>query len=108
LFRLREELARTPLVPSMREAVRNSGMAIVFVSSAVSIGYLVLLFSPFAAWRHLGALTALIMTVSAAATLTVVPAFLIILKPRFLLSGESTSENIGAGTAGSARSARFA
>src|SRR5262249_19673709 len=67
LFRVREELATRDLAASVRRALLTSGSAIFFVSSAVALGYLVLVSSGFAAWTHLGALTALMTAVSAVA-----------------------------------------
>jgi hypothetical protein len=84
LFRVREELATHDLPSSVRRALLTSGSAIFFVSSAVALGYLVLVFSGFAAWIQLGALTALMMAVSAVAAVTVLPALLVVVQPRFL------------------------
>jgi predicted RND superfamily exporter protein len=85
LFRMREELAAgAPLVPAVRAALRTSGKAIFFVSSAVAVGYLVLLLSGFSIWVRLGVLTALIVSVSALATLAVIPAIALLVRPRFL------------------------
>ena len=47
IFRLREELARASLADGVRRALVTSGTAIFFVSSAVALGYLVLVFSGF-------------------------------------------------------------
>lgn len=93
IFRLREELARTSLTEGVRRALVTSGTAIFFVSSAVALGYLVLAFSGFKPWVHLGGLTALIMALASAAAVTVLPALVILLRPRFLmpaLRSEST------------------
>jgi predicted RND superfamily exporter protein len=86
MFRLQEELQSTSLEQGIERSVQTAGKAILFVSSAVSLGYMVLLFSEFAAWRHLGALSALIMTVASLATVLLLPPMVIVLKPRFLLS----------------------
>ena len=84
LFRLREEMRERPLEEAMREALRTSGRAIFFVSSAIACGYGALLASSFALWRQLGAYVALMISVSALATLTVLPAVVLLLRPRFL------------------------
>ena len=68
----------------MRRALVTSGTAIFFVSSAVALGYLVLVTSGFRAWVHLGGLTALMMVLSSLAAMTLVPALVILLRPRFL------------------------
>jgi hypothetical protein len=90
VFRIREEWARTgSMVSAMSESLRTSGRAIFFVSSAVVLGYLVLSLSGFSVWTRLGILTALIISVSALATLTLIPALGLILQPRFLRGGAS-------------------
>ena len=61
------------------------------MSSAVTLGYLVLVTSGFSAWVHLGGITALLMAVAALATLTVLPALVILLRPRFLVAPQGRS-----------------
>ena len=75
---------RTSLEEGVRRALVTSGTAIVFVSSAVALGYLVLVASGFKAWVHLGGLTALMMVLSSLAAMTLLPALVIVLRPRFL------------------------
>ncbi len=85
LFRTREEMASgSPIEAAVRLALRSSGKAIFFVSSAVTLGYLVLPLSGFSLWIRLGVLTAVIVAVSAAASLTVIPALVLTFRPRFL------------------------
>jgi uncharacterized protein len=84
IFRLREELRSTSYEDGVRRALVTSGTAIFFVSSAVAFGYLVLVASGFQAWVHLGGLTALMMVLSSLAAMTLVPALVILLRPRFL------------------------
>jgi predicted RND superfamily exporter protein len=84
LFRLREEMRSRPLEGALRETLRTSGRAIFFVASAIAAGYATLLLSDFLLWRQLGAYVALMMASSALATLTVLPALLLISRPRFL------------------------
>lgn len=84
IFRLREELPTASLEEGVRRALVTSGSAIVFVSSAVALGYLVLVASGFTAWVHLGGLTALMMVLSSLAAMTLLPALVIVLRPRFL------------------------
>ncbi len=75
LFRLREELAGgAPFDAALRTTLRTSGKAIVFVASAIAAGYSTLCLSGFSFHVHLGALVALAMVTSAAATLVVLPA----------------------------------
>lgn len=84
IFRLREELPATSFEEGVRRALVTSGTAIFFVSSAVALGYLVLVTSGFRAWVHLGGLTALMMVLSSLAAMTLVPALVVLLRPRFL------------------------
>jgi len=65
-------------------ALVTSGTAIFFVSSAVALGYLVLVCSGFKGWVHLGGLTALIMALASAAAVMVLPALVMLLRPRFV------------------------
>lgn len=84
VFRLREELRRLPAEEAVRETLRTSGRAIFYVASAVALGYLVLLGAGFAAWTDLGLFTALIMSASALAVVTIVPSLVMVLRPKFL------------------------
>jgi uncharacterized protein len=82
IYRIREELERSDDVEAaLRASLLTSGKAIFFVSSAVVLGYVVLTLSSFSAWVHLGALTALMIAVSALATVTVIPALIIVIRP---------------------------
>jgi predicted RND superfamily exporter protein len=90
VFRFREELA----VSATRElalasTLRTSGKAIVYVSSAISGGYLVLCTSGFVYHRELSMMIALAMTVSSIAAITLLPALLVWVQPRFLF-GETS------------------
>ncbi|HVO25558.1 MAG TPA: MMPL family transporter [Candidatus Margulisiibacteriota bacterium] len=84
IFRIREEAKGMPLDAAIRASLHTSGKAILFVSSAVALGYMVLPFSGFSIWARLGVLTALIVSVSAFATLTVIPSLALLTEPRFL------------------------
>jgi predicted RND superfamily exporter protein len=85
IFRLREELEEAPLADGVRRAMVTSGTAIFFVSSAVALGYLVLVCSAFKAWVHLGGLTALMMALASTAAVTVLPALVMLVRPRFVV-----------------------
>jgi len=85
IFRLREELERHALADGVRRAMVTSGTAIFFVSSAVALGYLVLVCSGFKGWVHLGGLTALMMALASAAAVTVLPALVMLVRPRVVL-----------------------
>jgi predicted RND superfamily exporter protein len=85
LFRLREELARGEgLEEALTRTLETSGRAILFVSSAIAAGYLTLCFSGFAYHIRLGTLVALAMAVSSIASLTLLPALIRMIRPRFL------------------------
>src|SRR5262249_19513811 len=93
IFRIREEWAgRRTLEEAIRTSLQTSGKAIFFVSSAVALGYMVLPFAGFSIWTRLGILTALIITVSALATLTVIPSMALLVRPRFLQRPVELSE----------------
>lgn len=75
LFRLREENERTGDFPAaMRATYATSGKAIVFVASAIIVGYATLGLSPFSVHRRLGALVAVAMIAASLGSLTVLPA----------------------------------
>jgi predicted RND superfamily exporter protein len=84
IFRLQEELETRDLEDALAATLLTSGKGILYVSSAVTVGYLVLGVSRFAAWVQLGVITALMMSVSALAALTVLPALMLLVRPRFL------------------------
>jgi len=86
IFRLREEFARTKdETEAVRTALRTAGKATLFVASAVAGGYGVLLFS-FGFYQHvwMAILIGAAMFVSCFATLTVVPAVLLMTRPAFV------------------------
>jgi predicted RND superfamily exporter protein len=86
IFRVREEAAAAAsLADAVRAALLTSGKAIFFVASAVALGYLVLSFAGFSIWTRLGVLTAIMVSVSALATLTVIPSLALLGRPRFLV-----------------------
>jgi len=91
IFRLREELADASLAESVRRALITSGSAVFFVSSAVALGYLVLVASGFKPWVYLGGLTAFMMVTSSLAAVTLVPALALVVRPRFLFRGAGDS-----------------
>jgi predicted RND superfamily exporter protein len=85
LFRLREELgtSRTASL-ALASTMQSSGKAIVYVSSAIAGGYLVLCVSGFVFHIELGVLVALAMVVSSLAAITLLPALALLLRPTFL------------------------
>lgn len=104
LFRLREELAAgVPLEEAVARTLRTSGKAILFVSTAIAAGYLTLCGSGFGYHVRLGSLVAFAMIVSSVASLTVLPAAIVVLRPRFLGAGVRA---IPPGDAAAARTSR--
>lgn len=85
LFRFREEsvVSGTPTL-ALASTMRSSGKAIVYVSSAIAGGYLVLCVSGFVYHVELGVMVALAMVVSSLAAITLLPALLLVTNLRFL------------------------
>lgn len=98
LFRLREELSvsRTPAL-ALTSTMLTSGKAIVYVSSAIAGGYLILCVSGFVFHIELGVLVALAMVTSSLAAITLLPALALLTRPAFLFgrSPESPAEASG-------------
>jgi hypothetical protein len=85
LFRVREErAAAADLADAIRRALATSGKAVLFVSSAIAVGYATLCFSGFLVHVQLGSLVALAMLVSSVSALVLLPALLCRLRPAFL------------------------
>src|SRR5262249_8400840 len=85
LFRLREEMVREPdLGIALRRALDTSGKAVLFVSSAIAVGYLTLCLSGFSHYERMGGLIAAAMVVSSTSALLLLPALVDVLRPRFL------------------------
>lgn len=66
--------------------MQSSGKAIVYVSSAIAGGYLVLCASGFVFHIELGVLVALAMIVSSLGAITVLPALALLVRPAFLFA----------------------
>lgn len=86
LYRLRDaNRGSTDLATAMEQAFASAGKAVMFVATAVAGGYAVLMASwGFLIHIWLGALIAMAMVISAASALTVMPALIVLLRPRFL------------------------
>jgi predicted RND superfamily exporter protein len=85
LFRVREEGRKgAKFEEAVRAALLTAGRAIFFVASAIAAGYATLVWSGFLPWRQLGVYVSLMMASSALATVTLVPALLLLHPPRFL------------------------
>lgn len=88
IFRLREEFRKTKnMEEAIRTALQTSGKAIIFVAIAVSAGYGLLAFTGF--YLHMeGILVPLAMLTSSLGALTVLPALVVIFKPKFVFDGQ--------------------
>jgi predicted RND superfamily exporter protein len=85
LFRIREENASAlDLDEAIEQALMTSGKAILFVSTAIALGYATLCLSGFVVHVQLGSLVALAMLVSSAGALVLLPAIIARLRPAFL------------------------
>ena len=80
--RFREELARYPVSEAVPRTVETAGRSIFFSGTAVLIGLTGLLFFPYMFMRSIGVAGALVVFVSVAAALTLLPAVLGILGHR--------------------------
>ena len=100
LFRLREELAGgADLDAALGRALGTSGKAVLFVSSAIAVGYATLCLSGFGLHVQLGSLVALAMLVSSASALVLLPAIVARFRPAFLWSGALAAAELEAETA---------
>ncbi|MBK7973098.1 MAG: RND family transporter [Deltaproteobacteria bacterium] len=85
IFRYREEHRRNPDVRQATLATMlTAGKAIFFVASAIASGSAVICLSRLSYHRQLGGYVGLSMVTSALAAVTIVPALIILIKPRFL------------------------
>src|SRR5438094_444233 len=85
LFRLREELAGgAELDAALGRSLSTSGKAVLFVSSAIAVGYATLCLSGFGLPVLLGSLVALATLVSSASALVLLPAMVARFRPAFL------------------------
>ena len=87
ICRLREEIQRgIAEEQALHTTLTTAGKAVVFVAMAVGLGYMVVIFSGFALHQRLGCLIAAAMAVSCVASITVLPALLYLVRPRFVFS----------------------
>jgi predicted RND superfamily exporter protein len=101
LFRFREELAVSGTrALALASTMRTSGKAIVYVSSAIAGGYLVLCTSGFVYHLELGVMVALAMVVSSVAAITLLPALLLLTEPAFLFTKEPAPRAVSLRRAG--------
>ncbi len=85
IFRYREEHRRQPDVrQATLTTMLTAGKAIFFVASAIASGSAVICLSRLSYHRQLGGYVGLSMVTSALAAVTIVPALIILIRPRFL------------------------
>jgi uncharacterized protein len=93
LFRFREELAFSGTrALALTYAMRTSGKAIVYVSSAVAGGYLILCATGSVYHLELGLMVALAMVTSSLAAISLLPALALLVEPAFLFSVDEPAE----------------
>jgi predicted RND superfamily exporter protein len=87
LYRLREEFRRTGDIDrALRTALDTTGRAVLFVALAMSAGFGVYLISDFYAFRILGLFVPLTMMISCLTALTLLPALVVLVRPRFIFA----------------------
>jgi predicted RND superfamily exporter protein len=88
IFRLREEFRRRKNIEeAVRVALQTSGKAIIFVALAISSGYGLLAFSGY--YLHMeGVLVPLAMLTSSLGALMLLPAMVLVFKPKFVFEGQ--------------------
>jgi predicted RND superfamily exporter protein len=86
LYRLREEYRRrASLEEALQVMMETTGRAVLFVALAISAGFAVYLVSDFYAFHVLGVFMPLTMLTSALTALTLLPALVLLLRPRFIM-----------------------
>jgi uncharacterized protein len=95
LYRIREELQKTSDVhAALLQAMKTAGKAVVYVASAITGGYSVLMLSlNFYVHIWFGLLIVLSMIVSAASALVLVPALIKLHTPTFLTRGKTAGDD---------------
>ena len=89
LYRLREEFRQSlDLEAAVRGAIRTSGRAVLFVALAISAGFAVYLISDYYPLRICGLFVPLTMIVSSFTAVTLLPAVVLIARPRFIYAAE--------------------
>ncbi len=91
VYRLREEIQQgVDEITAVRHVLATAGKACLFVASAVAVGYGVLWFSPgFYIHSWLATLIACSMLVSVFAAMTLIPALVLVFRPKFIFNGAS-------------------
>jgi predicted RND superfamily exporter protein len=93
LYRLREEFRRTGKIDeALRAMMETTGRAVLFVALAISAGFGVYLTSDFYAFRILGIFVPLTMLISCVTALTLCPALVVLLRPRFIFASGKAAD----------------
>jgi predicted RND superfamily exporter protein len=92
IYRLREEVQTHGVCDeALRIAMATAGKAVIYVALAVGLGYSILMFTGFGMHTRLGFLVAVAMCVSCLAAISLLPAALCIIRPRFAFGKGRTS-----------------
>ena len=92
LYRLREEFrARGSIDEALTHAMETSGRAVLFVALAISAGFSVYATADFYSFHIVGFFVPLTMLVSCLTALTLLPALVLLLRPRFIFDPRSAS-----------------
>jgi predicted RND superfamily exporter protein len=92
IYRLREEVQIHGVCDeALRIAMATAGKAVIYVALAVGLGYSILMFTGFGMHTRLGFLVAVAMCVSCLAAISLLPAALCIIRPRFAFGKGRTS-----------------
>jgi predicted RND superfamily exporter protein len=92
LYRLREEYQRRGSIEEALQAMmETTGRAVLFVAVAISAGFAVYLISDFYAFHVLGVFIPLTMLTSSLTALTLLPALVLLLRPRFIMRPPTTT-----------------
>ncbi|MGH7259290.1 MAG: efflux RND transporter permease subunit [Nitrospiraceae bacterium] len=84
IYRLREEVQKHGACDeALRVALATAGKAVIYVALGVGLGYSILMFTGFGMHTRLGFLVAVAMAVSCLSAITLLPAVLCIVRPRF-------------------------
>ena len=93
-YRAERALTRDGKVAAKR-TFRKSGIGIITNALAVGLGFLVLYFSQFVVLRFIGILVAIVMFISSALAMTIIPGFLVAYDPKFIRAKTEAEHDIG-------------